>query len=100
MLRALTGDAALQWSGQTLYQGTLVVPLLAAHQSDVPLDLDNQRALIDGAGLKLKFSHAVLHAQHAPSDPIERLVYELLEQLRVEALVPTKWPGAAHNLKK
>lgn len=100
MVRALTGDAALQWSGQTLYQGTLVVPLLAAHQSDVPLDLDNQRALIDGAGLKLKFSHAVLHGQHAPSDPIERLVYELLEQLRVEALVPKKWPGAAHNLKK
>jgi cobaltochelatase CobT len=98
MVRALTGDAQLQWSGQTLYQGTNVVPLLAAHQSEVSLDLDDQRALIDGAGLKLKFSDAVLHTQHAPSDPIERLVYELLEQLRVEALVPETWPGVTHNL--
>ena len=98
MVRALTGDAQLQWSGQTLYQGTNVVPLLAAHQSEVSLDLDDQRALIDGAGLKLKLSDAVLHAQHTPSDPIERLVYELLEQLRVEALVPETWPGVAHNL--
>lgn len=98
MVRALTGDAALQWSGQTLYKGTDVVPLLAAHQSDVSLEQADQRALIDGAALKLKFSDASLHAQHTPSEAVERLVYELLEQLRVEALVPEIWPGVAHNL--
>jgi cobaltochelatase CobT len=98
MVRALTGDAGLQWSGQTLYQDTQVVPLRAAHQSEVSLERDDQRALIDGAALKLKFSDASLHAQHAPSEAIERLVYELLEQLRVESLVPAKWPGMAHNL--
>jgi len=98
IVRALTGDAALQWSGQTLYQGTNVVPLLAAHQSEVSLERDDQRALIDGAALKLKYSDAQLHAQHTPSNAIERLVYELLEQLRVEALVPAAWPGVAHNL--
>ena len=34
------------------------------------------------------------------SDPaaVERLVFELLEQLRVESLAPEEWPGARANL--
>lgn len=99
MVRALTGNAQLQYTGQTLYQGTQVVPMQAAHQHEPSLDMDDQRAQIDGAGLKLKYSDSNLHAQHAPSEAIERLVYELLEQLRVESLVPKNWPGVAHNLE-
>jgi cobaltochelatase CobT len=100
MVRSLTGDATLQWTGQTLYQGTQVVPLQAAHQSDVSTTLPDQRALLDGAALRLRFSNAQLHAQHAPSEPVDRLVYELLEQLRTESLVPDDWPGVRHNLEQ
>ncbi|WP_042428382.1 cobaltochelatase CobT-related protein [Comamonas granuli] len=98
LVRALTGDATLQWSGQTLYQGTEVVPLRAAHQSDASPALPDQRALLDGAALRLRWSDAALHAQHAPAEPVERLVYELLEQLRTESLAPPDWPGVQHNL--
>lgn len=100
MVRSLTGDASLQWSGQTLYQGTEVVPLRAAHQSDVSTTLADQRALLDGAALRLRYSDAALHVQHAPSEPVDRLVYELLEQLRTESLVSADWPGVCHNLEQ
>lgn len=100
LVRSLTGDATLQWSGQTLYRGTNVVPLQAAHQSDVSSSLEDQRALLDGAALRLRFSDAELHAQHAPSEPVDRLVYELLEQLRTESLVSADWPGVRHNLEQ
>lgn len=100
MVRSLTGDASLQWSGQTLYQGTEVVPLRAAHQSDVTTTLADQRALLDGAALRLRYSDAALHAQQAPSEPVDRLVYELLEQLRTESQVPDDWPGVRQNLEQ
>lgn len=100
VVRALTGDASLQWSGQTLYRGTQALALLAAHQADAPGELLDQRALLDGAGLRLRLSDAALHALHAPSDPVERLIYELLEQLRTESLVPDYWPGVQSNLRQ
>lgn len=100
MVRSLSDDATLQWTGQTLYQGTQIVPLQAAHQSDVSTTLPDQRALLDGAALRLRFSNAQMHAQHAPSEPVDRLVYELLEQLRTESLVPDDWPGVRHNLEQ
>ena len=98
MVRSLTGDASLQWSGQTLYRGTEIVPLNAAHQGDVPPGLLDQRGLLDGAALRLNFSDARLHALHAPNEPVELLIYELLEQLRAESLAPDRWPGVRRNL--
>ena len=101
LLRSLSGDASLQWNGQNLYQGTQPIDLLAPHQLHQPQWTGSwleQRALLDGAALRLRFSDAALHAAHAPTEPVERLVYELLEQLRTESLVPADWPGVRHNL--
>lgn len=96
--RALSGDASLQWSAQVLYQGTQPVALPAAHQHDVPPQRDDQRALLDGAALRLRLSDAALHARSVPRDEVARLVFELLEQLRVESLAPAHWPGVQRNL--
>lgn len=98
-VRALARDAGLQWSGQTLYRHTRVVPLLAPHQTDVDPGRTDQRALLDGAALRLRLSDAALHERGAPAEPVERLVFELLEQLRTESLVPDDWPGVRHNLE-
>ena len=100
MLRAMTGDDSLQWSGQTLYRGTYPLPQLAAHHSDVPLLQTDQRGLLDSMGLRLHLSDEALHQQHLPKDPVERMVFELLEQLRVESLVPEAWPGARENMRQ
>lgn len=100
VLRALSGDARLQWSAHTLYQGTEPLPLLAPHQSEVPDDAQGQRGLLDGAALRQRHSQADAHARMAPTDPVEHLVFELLEQLRVESLVPPDWPGVQANLRQ
>ena len=44
MLRAITGDETLQWSGQTLYAGTMPQVLPAAHHSNVPVALVDVRS--------------------------------------------------------
>jgi cobaltochelatase CobT len=100
VIRALTGNAELQWSGKTLYNGIEPVALTAAHQTDSHETLQDQRALLDGAGLRLRLSDASLHASHLPEDPIERLVFELLEQLRCESLAPEGLQGLRDNLRE
>lgn len=100
MLRAITGDASLQWSGQTLYAGTMPQALTAAHHSNVPVELADQRGMLDSAGLRLRLSAQPLHRAHLPADPVERMVFELLEQLRVESLAPASWPGARENMRQ
>ncbi len=100
LLRAITGDGSLQWSGQTLYAGTMPQALPAAHHSDVPPELTDQRGLLDSVGLRLSLSDKELHRAHLPTDPVERMVFELLEQLRVESLVPVTWPGARSNMRE
>lgn len=100
MLRAVTGDASLQWSGQTLYRGTAPIPQAAAHHSQVPVHQTDQRGLLDSMGLRLYWSDQALFQAHLPQDPVERMVFELLEQLRVESLVPEAWPGARENMRQ
>ncbi|KGG89467.1 cobaltochelatase CobT-related protein [Comamonas thiooxydans] len=100
MLRAVTGDASLQWSGQTLYRGTTPIPQAAAHHSQVPVQQTDQRGLLDSMGLRLYWSDQALFQAHLPQDPVERMVFELLEQLRVESLVPETWHGARENMRQ
>ncbi|KGG93087.1 MULTISPECIES: cobaltochelatase CobT-related protein [Comamonas] len=100
MLRAVTGDASLQWSGQTLYRGTAPIPQAAAHHSQVPVQQTDQRGLLDSMGLRLYWSDQALFQAHLPQDPVERMVFELLEQLRVESLVPEAWHGARENMRQ
>ena len=101
-LRALTGDAELHYRGQRLHRGTQPLPLPAPH-----LRLDPERdhfadfrAAADGMALRLLHSDAALHRSHRPAEPVERSIFELLEQLRVEALVPAVMPGMAANLRQ
>ena len=100
MLRSMAGDDALQWSGQTLYQGTTPWVFSAAHHVGVPPQQVDQRGLIDSMGLRLSLSDEALHRQNLPTDAVERMVFELLEQLRVESLVPAQWPGARENMRQ
>ncbi len=99
-LRALTGDAELHYRGRRLHQGARPLPMHAPHLRIDPDqdDFADCRAAADGMALRLLYSDAALHRSLCPSDPIERLLFELLEQLRVETLVPADMPGMAANL--
>jgi cobaltochelatase CobT len=100
-VRALTGDAALHYRGGRLYRGLRALPLHAPHLRTDPRvdDLMSLRGAADGAALRLTHSDAKLHASLCPAEPVERLLFELFEQLRCEALAPAGMPGLVQNLR-
>jgi cobaltochelatase CobT len=100
-IRALSGQADLHFRGRRLHRGRQRLPLFAPHlhpaiESD---DFASFRGAADGLALRLSLSDATLHARLCPNDPVERLVFELLEQMRVESLAPAALHGVAHNLR-
>lgn len=97
-LRALTADAQLQWSGHMLYRDQAPVPLQAPHQNLDALAQTAMRAVTDGAALRLLYSDRVLFDGTAPKEPVAHLVFEMLEQLRVESLAPAPYAGLVHNI--
>lgn len=99
-LRALTGDAQLQWSGHQLYRDQQPVPLQAPHQMLDALPQVALRAVTDGAALRLLHSDPALFAQGAPDEPVAHLVFELLEQLRVESLASAAYAGMVQNIER
>ncbi|MFG6160702.1 cobalamin biosynthesis protein CobT [Halomonas sp. 1390] len=100
-LRALTGHADLHYRGRRLYRGESRLPTLAPHLRIDPAqdDFADCRAAADGMALRLLHSDPALHRARRPEDPVERLVFELLEQLRVETRVPDDMPGMTDNLR-
>ncbi|ASL42028.1 Aerobic cobaltochelatase subunit CobT [Burkholderia sp. AD24] len=99
--RAFTGDAQLHYRAGRLCRGLRPLPLHAPHLRTDPQvdDLASLRGAADGAALRLTHSDATLHASLCPTEPVERLLFELFEQLRCEALAPVAMPGLVHNLR-
>lgn len=100
-VRALSGDFDLHFRAQRLYRRTRVLPIAASHlyPSLVKDDFASFRGATDGLALRVSCSDAALHQSKLPDHPVERLVFELLEQQRVESLVRGSWPGARQNLR-
>lgn len=101
-LRALAGEPQLHFRGRRLWRGTEPLPRFGPHLQpslEAGDDWRSFRGAADGTALRLLHSAAALHRRLAPADARERWVFELLEQLRVEALVPATLPGLAANLQ-
>lgn len=101
-IRAISGQPDLHFRGQMLHQGEQRLPMYAPHHriDSAQSPFDDCRAAADAMAMRLLFSDAKLHQQHVPSQPVARLVFELLEQLRVETLVPRALAGIAANLEQ
>lgn len=100
-IRALSGERDLHFRGRRLHRGRRALPLYAPYLNP-SLDTDDFasfRGMADGFGLRLANSDAKLHARLCPVDPVERMVFELLEQFRCEALVPAGMDGVRRNLR-
>lgn len=99
-IRALSGEPDLHFRGRRLHRGRKVLPLYAPHlHPDIDRDdFASFRGAADGLALRLSRSDPLLHASLAPADPLQRLLFELLEQYRVESLSDPAMPGVAHNL--
>ncbi|WP_369200123.1 cobalt chelatase [Streptomyces sp. PU-14G] len=100
-VRALSGTPQLTFRGHRLHDGRTPVPAHAAHLRPSPADGHAAlRGVADGLALRLLRSDAALHARMRPGHPVERLLFETLEQYRVESLVPARFPGMVRNLRR
>jgi cobaltochelatase CobT len=102
-IRALSGDVSLLFRGTRLHGKAGALPLYAPHlhPSIERDDFRSFRGAADAYALRLTKSDKALHSQVAPTEPtqaVERLIFDLLEQFRVEALVPTSYLGMRGNL--
>jgi cobaltochelatase CobT len=99
--RALTGDQALYFRDGRLWRAMRPVPQHAPHLQTDP-DTDSAaclRGAADGAALRHAHSDPALHRSLCPADPVERLLFELLEQLRCETRLPRGMAGVEANLR-
>ena len=99
-IRALTGLSDLRHRGKTLFLAGRRIGLGAPHLQTNPLEDDfrSYRGASDGIALRLNFSDSKLHRSLCPDSPVSQLIFELLEQLRVESLVGEYYPGIKSNL--
>jgi cobaltochelatase CobT len=92
-VRALSDQRDVHFRGPVLYRGRRRVPMPAPH-----LHPNADRGAADGMALRLRHHDPDVHAALVPERTASRLVFEMLEQFRVESLVPASWPGVRHNL--
>lgn len=100
-IRALAHERDLHFRGRRLHRGRTRLPLYAPHLHPSPEhdDLASYRGAADGLALRLRGSDAALHARQAPAEPVRRMLFDLLEQLRVESLADAALPGVRRNLE-
>ncbi|MEK9526974.1 MAG: hypothetical protein VWZ83_11280, partial [Acidimicrobiaceae bacterium] len=88
IVRAVGGRPDAELRGGTLRLGHrrvgLASPHLAADLGEV--SPARARGVADSLGLLVCHSDLDLHRELAPSEPLERVVFDLLEQLRCESL--------------
>lgn len=103
-LGALSGQAGWAYRGRRLsrHAQPLPLPLRTPHLrlEEDDCTLEDYRAVSDAIALRLTHTDEALHLAARPALPETRLIYDLLEQLRVEALVDPDMPGVRENLAR
>ncbi|VWD26366.1 cobaltochelatase [Burkholderia contaminans] len=100
-VRALTRDAALHYRAGRVCRDLRPLPIHAPHlrAQAADGDLASWRGAADGAALRILHSDADLHRALSGDDPVERVLFDLLEQLRCESLAPPAMRGVVQNLR-
>ncbi|UVH59350.1 cobalt chelatase [Variovorax paradoxus] len=101
VVRAFSGERDLHFRGRRLHRGRVALPWFAPHLHPSPDtdDFASFRGVADGLALRLTESDAALHESLRPEEPVERMLFEMLEQFRVEAMAPEVMAGMRHNLR-
>lgn len=100
-IRAVSGKPGVHFQGRRLHRGDRPLAMGAPHLRP-SLDVDDFgsfRGAADGMALRLTHSDDDLHRKLRPAEPVPRLVFEMLEQFRVESLAAATMPGVVHNLR-
>jgi cobaltochelatase CobT len=101
VVRALAGLDDVRLRGGLWFRGRGQLPVYAPHV--FPLigdDPGSFRGAADGVALRLIGSDHELYRRVCPEDAPACLVFELLEQFRVESMAPRTMPGVGRNLRR
>ncbi|MGF1770155.1 aerobic cobaltochelatase CobT subunit [Enterovibrio makurazakiensis] len=87
-IRSETGNSELKLRGEQFYNGAVYMPISAAHlqADDLSHDAQAQRGRADAISSRLLFSDADLYQSTMPAESLARMLFDLLEQFRTEAL--------------
>ncbi|NNC81417.1 MAG: cobalt chelatase [Acidimicrobiales bacterium] len=101
-LRAVGAEPTAEFRAQQLRVNERPVSVATPY---LLVDLDDaerirHRGVVDALGVRLRYSDRRLHDELSPHDLIARLVFDLLEQLRCEALVPDELAGVRNNIEQ
>ncbi|SEK16505.1 MULTISPECIES: cobalt chelatase [unclassified Variovorax] len=101
VVRAFSGERDLHFRGRRLHRGRVALPWFAPHLHPSPDtdDFASFRGVADGLALRLSQSDAALHDSLRPEEPVERMLFEMLEQFRAEAMAPEAMVGMRRNLR-
>jgi len=101
MIRSLSGDTHIQIRDWQLFHKSLALNPLAPHLnlSYLQTSWADSRGILDGIALRLRYSDYELHLSHSPDSLIESLVFEVLEQIRVESICPVGLKGSKQNIE-
>ena len=101
VIRSLSGDADIQIRDWQLFHKNIPLNALAPHLNLNLLKTAwaNPRGILDGIALRLRYSNQDFHLEHCPNGLVESLVYEVLEQIRVESICPDGLEGSKQNIE-
>lgn len=99
MIRSLSGEKSAQIRDWQLFHNAAPLESIAPHLNleNLKASWSNARGILDGIGLRLRNSDAALHASLTPEGMIESLIFEVLEQIRVESNCPEELKGCRKN---
>ncbi|MEH6457984.1 MAG: hypothetical protein V7749_16770 [Cocleimonas sp.] len=100
VVRGFTNKRGLYFRGGNLYNEQYRVPLFACYiQADLKQDsFSSLRGVTDSINMRHRFCDEKLHQSLLPDTALERFLFEMLEQLRVDCLVPDAYIGVRKNL--
>ena len=101
IMRSLSGDTHLQIRDWHLFHKGLALNALAPHLNFNYLQASwaDPRGVLDGVALRLRYSDYELYLSYSPNGQIESLVFEVLEQIRVESICPAGLKGSKQNME-
>jgi cobaltochelatase CobT len=100
VVRALGRTPDAEFRARQFEVNDAPVAIASPHLSSVPDENDlPTRGLYDALGVRLRYSDRILHDSLQPDDIIARVVFDMLEQLRCESLVPDEFAGSRANLE-
>ncbi|MBX2824340.1 MAG: cobalamin biosynthesis protein CobT [Gammaproteobacteria bacterium] len=99
-IRALSAFTSAEYRARRLRVDGKPVPYASPHLS---LDfssatLARSRGVSDSLAVRLRYSDLNLHHSLAPVQPLARVIFDILEQLRAESQVPPHFVGVRANL--